>query len=443
MLLGDVGRREQVDSAAAVLAGRTTGIGALGSGLASTASDFLPTIAGALGLTQTTTEDGATALETNLLIPLGANPQRVRLQGLLRKPGLYQPLADTLPVATRGARRSALEEQLRDFDDVRIAVAWNLENRTFGRSFEESRLLADHLLAVQIQRFMATPPLQGRRDAALAAFRAGVSVTAADVDTTRPGCSFPAFGAFQKVAFGCYTATRQTAASAALLTGVKELRAVEDSLREMLSQSGFYDLGVLIDNQPQLSFEVATDIRRDLVGPNQFNATIRYEAGFTNLNGLRRACGSLADTLIAPECLRRYLNDPGTAAAMGRGDRLSLSVAFARRSDHHLELPADSVNLRLDGTWDLVGSFGLGRFVAFDRHDQAVGRIDLLGEYVYHHDDPERLNRFVASATYTQRLSVSLSIAAGFSYANRPEFLGEVDKKVSANFGLRYKFIKD
>jgi len=443
-LLGAAGTREQTDSVEEVLAGRTTGISALGSGLASSVSDFLPTIAGALGLTQTTTEDGATALETNLLVPLGANPQRIRLQGLLRKPGLYQPVADTLPSANRDARRTALEQKLRDFDDVRVAVAWNLENRTFGRSFDEARLLADHLLSAQIAQLNATPALQARRMAALAAFQAAVKVSDDDVDASRPGCARPGFGAFQKVAFGCYTSARQTTANAALITAVRELRAIEDSLRAMLWQSGFFQLGVLIDNQPQLNLEVATDLRRNLVGPNQFNATLRYEAGFTNLNGLRRACrAAAADTLIAPACLRHYLDNPRNAAAMQRGDRFSVSVAFARRGDYHLVLPADSVDLRLDGTWDLSGSLGLGRFVAFDRHDQAVGRIDLLAEYVYHHDDPDRSNRFVATATYTQRLSGSLSVAAGVSYASRPEFLGEVDKKVSANFGLRYKFINN
>src|SRR6185295_7342006 len=116
-----------------------------------------------------------------------------------------------------------------------------------------------------------------------------------------------------------------------------------------------------------------------------------------------------------------------------RGDRFFLAVEYAHRSDYHVALPADLVNLSLAGTWDLTGSFGLGRYVAVNKKGEEVGRIDLEGQYIYHHDDPERENRFVATATYTQRLSGSLLLAAGFSWASQPEFLGAVDKKVSAN----------
>ena len=101
------------------------------------------------------------------------------------------------------------------------------------------------------------------------------------------------------------------------------------------------------------------------------------------------------------------------------------------------------MTLGLEGTWDLIGEFGYGRYVAFNREGEQIGRIDLGAMYVHHEDDPERQNRFVGSATYTQRVSPSLSFAAGVSYASRPEFLDEVERKVTANFGLRYKLLQE
>ena len=116
----DTGAAATLDAA---LGGKTVGIGSLGSGLLSAIGDFLPTLAGALGLTQTTTQDGATSLETNLRLPFGSSLQRVRVQAVLRKPTVYQSLQDSLPAATRTETVDALSKELNDYDDVGVNLA--------------------------------------------------------------------------------------------------------------------------------------------------------------------------------------------------------------------------------------------------------------------------------------------------------------------------------
>jgi hypothetical protein len=436
---------ETAEKNAALVADKSTGIGSLGGGLASAISDFLPMFAGALGLTQTTTEDGGTAFEANPLIPIGANPQRFKLQALLRKPSLYQPLLDALPADTRPAIKDSLTEALADFDDVRLSLSWNLENRTFGRAFDEVRPYYNAYFSEIVRGALRISEPQQRLREALAQLG---TVLGGMGDLTDPAHAADSACADAEVQFEiapmeCFRPAVRDSLEAHVSQGARLVQARATELQAALADQGFYEFADLVNNQPQLSAELAVNVRRDVVGPNQWGLTLRYEGGFTNVNGLRGYCrkSGLSDSTAA--CLRSYLNAPGRRGSIKRGDRFALSVDFTRRSDYAVTLTSGNVALALPGTWDLTSTLDLGRYVAVNDKGEEVGRIDLSSSYIYHHDDPERQNRFVLTGTYTQRLSASLSVAGGISYSNRPEFLGDVDKKVSANFGLRYKFLRD
>src|SRR5689334_9758662 len=87
-ITGGVGQASSTELSAALdqtaeaakdkIASRSAGLPDLRDGLGSALHDFLPKFAGALGLTQTTTEEGAAAFETNLLVPLVSAPQRIK-----------------------------------------------------------------------------------------------------------------------------------------------------------------------------------------------------------------------------------------------------------------------------------------------------------------------------------------------------------------------------
>lgn len=426
----------------AALSVKNNGIASLGNELASAVSDFLPSIAGALGFTQATTENGSASFEKNLLLPFGAKPQRFRLRALLRAPAIYAPLADTLTTLGLNAREEAVGKQLRDYDDARLSLAWNLENGTFGRSFEEFRAAYSHLFDEYVKALNTV-----ERNRAVSTL---TQVLPESVDQIRDdrltdhACIDPIANQEQEnVRLDCLKpGVRQTVITA-LESAARATAQVEANLATDLKAGGFHEFNDLIDNQPQLSLEASTDIRRDLVGPNEFHAAVRYEGGFANVNGLRQYCRSKGPAGLTPDCLRQYLESPGVRPTLQRSDRFYVVAEFSRRSDFTLVVPEDSLRLTAKGTWDLTGTAGFGRYVAFDRSGEGVGRLDLAAEYVHHQDDDLRENRLLITGTYTQRLSGSLSVAAGFSYSNRPEFVGDVDKKVSANFGLRYKLTKE
>jgi hypothetical protein len=423
------------NAAKKALQAKTTGAEAL-EGLGSTTSDFLAPFAAALGVAPTTTESGDVAFERSFSLPTGGAPQKVKVQALLRRPTVYEPLRNLLPEATRETRAAELAKGLADFDDVRLAAAWNLENGSFGRRFgdDERSLYAAYFEAL-FRQHDVSPKRQ-------------LEVLARAVDRHQPDEANPALGADPRcrdaatnvadVPLVCLSAGLRRDLMDGVVAAAEAVRTRELRLRDAFAAGGLHLFVDLLSNQPQLSLEASADLRDDIVGPDEMGAKVRYEVGFSNLNGLRRHCRKrrLAETDTA--CLRSYVDAPGVKESLERGDRFFLSAEFKKRRDYGVALPDDAVTLSLPGTWDFVGGFGLGRYVV--RGDQE-GRLDLTGEWIYHRDDPNRQNRFVASASYTQRITDTLSLAAGVNYSSRPEFLGDVDKKLGAKFGLRYKLV--
>jgi hypothetical protein len=441
---GAEGTEESLRAAAAEVAGKTSGTTALGPGLGSTINDFLPAIAGALGFTPTTTENGAAAFESNLHIPFGASLQKTRLQVVLNEAEVYEPVRGALPEETREERTAALARQLGDFDDVNLSIAWNYENQSFGRTFEQHRQLHAQLLTLESDAFHRQPGvnqaklrLRAETDDAYRALRESIT---ADSLVSGDGCIFVALRVAQ-LPLRCFKPSVRARLDEVISRSMRATVAVEEEFDDQLARTGFYDLPDLVNNQPQFTAQATVNVRQELAGPNELTGSLRYETGFTNLNGLRRACQprGMAITL---DCLQKYARDPGRQASLKRGDRLFVALSYTRRSDYDFELAEDGIAMQLAGTWSFTGEAGLGRYVAFNRDGEQVGRVDLSALYIHHHDDPNRENRFVGSATYTQRINAALSLAAGVSYADKPDFLNEVQRKVTANFGLRYRLIK-
>jgi hypothetical protein len=441
-----VGTEASLEDAKADLAAKPAGTTALGPGLGSAINDFIPVLAGALGFSPTTTEEGAAAFESNVRIPVGSASQKVRMRVVLREAEIYEPLRLALPEATREERTAALSDQLGDFDDVGLNLAWNYESQSFGRSFEAHRSQYDRLLGLESEEFHHRPGVveakRRVRHEADSIYRVvRESITADSLDPAR-GCTFVPIRVAQ-LQLGCFKRSVRDRLEEAIERAMRATVEVEAEFDGQLERTGFYDLPNLVNNQPQLAAQVNVDVRQELVGPNVVTGTVRYETGFINMNGLRRACRQDGQTAITVDCLRGYAKDPARQASLKRGDRFFVALSYGRRSDYAVALEEDGVTLDLDGTWSFSGELGFGRYVAFNRTGDQIGRIDLSALYLHHQDDPNRQNRFVGSATYTQRIAPSLSLAAGVSYASAPEFLGEVEHEVSATFGLRYKLIED
>lgn len=69
-------------------------------------------------------------------------------------------------------------------------------------------------------------------------------------------------------------------------------------------------------------------------------------------------------------------------------------------------------------------------------------RFDLEAKHEDVSGDPMKNDRTIAAATLTQNLIDGNVLSFGVVFASKPEYLGEVDKELSARVGLKYKLNK-
>ncbi|HYX24919.1 MAG TPA: hypothetical protein VFC23_12250, partial [Thermoanaerobaculia bacterium] len=182
---------------------------------------------------------------------------------------------------------------------------------------------------------------------------------------------------------------------------VNGLAALKQKIKDMTTSLRFFDLADLVNNQPQILVSADYRKRNVLVGPNELDAKATYEIGFANVNGLRRYCANAKLAPSNPDCLSRYLADFGPLLASS--PRLAVSAEYSRADPY---------------------------------------RFDLQADYEDFSGDPKLQDRLVATATFTQKMSDNSTASFSFIYASKPEFLGEVDKHLSAHLGLKYKMDK-
>jgi hypothetical protein len=415
------------------LQAKTVGVPVPVPGAATAISDFLPLLAGAFGVKSTSDPDGAMVFEGNLPIPIGVNPQRARIRAVLNRPRLYQPLAELLPADTREATRTSLEQDLGDFDDVALSVALNVESKSFGRSFGNytdlyGAFFQDIWTEAEAQLGEAS---EAQAIVALqrAAKRAGEALVPGDGCNAAAGTDLP---------LRCIAPAERKLIVESLAETAAAGRAMDSAMGERMRRGGFLFFADMINNQPQLNIQGEARIRQDLVGPDEYSVTGRFEMGFVNVNRFRGTCRA-AQRAVNLACLDDYLQQPGTKGSLARGDRVWLSAKWTSRQEVAETLAAQGVTLRLAGSSVFEVAGGLGRYVAVDEQGVETGRVDLSAEYVATTDDAVRNDRFLASLSYTHRVNDNASLLVGLAYANRPEFLTDVDRKVSANFGLRYR----
>jgi hypothetical protein len=96
---------------------------------------------------------------------------------------------------------------------------------------------------------------------------------------------------------------------------------------------------------------------------------------------------------------------------------------------------ADNVSLALpeQDRWEITVAAGRPMGGAND------GRLDFELAYDSNLDgDTTNKERFKASLTYTRRVG-EMDMPFSIVYANKDEFLGEVDHRISINFGLKFR----
>lgn len=381
--------------------------------------DYLAKFFAALGLG--TVEDKADSLILNFntdFIDVGPN-SKVALRSVIREPKLSERIVKALPEANRANLKSALEETLDDFDDVAVEMSWTRGGEGWGRA---EAGLADRLLAEASAK--AEQANEERQEEFLQLLRD----ENLDLDSTFAALNDRSTALATQVAGSIENFAQSLAA---------EQQAIASDLQ---TQIPFF--ARLVDNQPQLNLSASFRSRGELVGPEELSAKLTWEHGLVNANSFRRWSRS-SSCLGLAACLSDYETAVGRS---GKAEpRLTLALEYARVEEFDFQRPTDAVAIHLDSTNKTIGSLTYSRYFGRTPPQRSGERVadqrifcEIRAKYEDVSEDPDRQNRFVASAAFSRRISADLTGGLTFVYANKPEFRGDVDKELSARLGVKF-----
>jgi hypothetical protein len=381
-------------------------LGTPGVGGEGTTKDFVSTLFGALGL-------GTVQQEGEELV-LGFNPSwlelgklQVGIEARVREAEVYEPLRQAFEKAELAEAIDELESDLEDLDDLRISVAWAPETTRWGR--DPSRFV-DFFYHLQ---FYLTESADARETLLFQDLVRRLDERQASFAELTP----------QMEALG------------------REVARTSHEVRRILDRSGFFRLGDLVSNQPQLSFTGSAIVRDDVAGPDELALDLRWEKSFVNANTLLKECGDAAITErserfgnVAPSCFAQYVADH--QRLLDLSPRVALSFEWAETDDFDY---SDQVSLRLLSESKLTvkasGSVNLAPVSQGTRKP----RFELELKYEDVSDQEVRNDeRWIGSLAYSQKVNANATGSFEVVYASKPEFLGDVDQDFGAKFGVRF-----
>lgn len=404
----------------------TTGADLASGNVSSAIRDFLPRIAGAVlrpGL-----EEDRTGLALHFNQHIASATAQFGVE--LNKPGLYAPLLDSVPKSSRDATKDRLEKSLKDQDDLSATVALNWESQRLGRTFAPHRA-AFSLLVAEIAK------AGGVNDILALGSMNELDVTGKVLPARRADPACGGDGNAAHVQLDCYLPAFADSVRSALRTEAEGLLARRELRRGAMANAGLDAISALLNNQPQLNLSASYHYRDNLVGPREVKASLRYESSSRNLNWLGGKCPQLT-----PECFTPLMRDPETRDAIARAARVWFEGSFVYRPAHDIALPAELVALAEKRSFEANFGLGYGQYFGELAEGTSRPRIDMDGSYRHQLTGDVRTNRAIAKIAYTQPLSDALSGVFGVAWANKPEYLGEVQKAVSATLGLTYKLLQ-
>jgi len=229
---------------------------------------------------------------------------------------------------------------------------------------------------------------------------------------------------------------------------IDAILAVRDLERHLMASwknartDGHLDkLGDLLANESQLFLSAGYRWRDPLVGSDVVSGKLTFEYGFTNLSAFRRQAGTRCQTdSPSAECLNTYREWVGKrdAANIPASDRIALSLEYQENRGYTLTLPDYATTYTSATSHSLIGTFRYGRNLLAGGAKSPL-RVDISASYQDVSGDPQRNNRFVATATFTVRVSDGFQVPVGVVYANKTEYLGQPDKPVSAHLGILFR----
>jgi len=406
------------------------------NGLSSSVKDFLPLLrfSGVLGDFTKNDDTGVITVALNTPL-LGSKDPAFQAKALIEtKPKLFGPLRQGLPAD----KRDDIEKTLLDVtnrQNVTLQLAYNITNRSLGRSFEQYQSFVDNV-------FRAIHPLILPAETLANALLEELSEI-----VTRPRAGAPETDRhnFAETLMEDLPAEKRARVETALAVGrAAGALKLHATFAETVRKSGLDVLGQLINNQPQLHFTWSKAFRDPLYGPNAFSGRVSYERGIGNsLNELRsRAAGKCDDDAAtdAAGCLAAltaFTGRTATRAAIKAGTRLAVFAEFTKVDAYAEVIDDHNVYVGFDEGTSWSAGIDFGRLVGVDDDGTASARVD--GSFRYEKPANEILGneRAVASLTLTKKFG-DISVPFGIVYANKPEFLKGVDHELSAHLGVKF-----
>jgi hypothetical protein len=408
---------------------------------ASSLTSFLPRIVTALGFGDLSEEEGSQTLKFNLSpAPEGdKKPEQVTFELIRRDAEPLEAMIKAIPEAIRAERKTTLEEQVEDFDDVEGKVSVNFEGALggwrIGRSFGLYEDLTDQVFTYFAPGNVNEPVqdlillFDSLRQSGRFQEQEGLLDLGGNVGQAR-------------TEHPDETKELEAAVIASATNEWDNAEAFQNTLRD----GGYFRLADLIHNQPQIHVLVRYRERDDRVGPSEWGLEATYEQGFGNINGLDDECtGDLFAPRVAASgdpvpCYQSYLDN--RKGRIKSANRLSFSLGYAEADDLRFELPDDGFVFSLDEVRKTLGSAAYGRSLTVDAKGNDTSRLDVEAKYEDVSGDPMRNNRFVATTTFTQNLFDGNVVSLSVVYASEPEYRGEVDEELSARAGIKVKIDK-
>jgi hypothetical protein len=154
-----------------------------------------------------------------------------------------------------------------------------------------------------------------------------------------------------------------------------------------------------------------------------------------SLNDATKDCGGDWSTEGCLKAYKEYVDK--NEKAIEKGTRFSISGEYVDADGETIDTEIQGINpIVSKSARKLVLSLGWSRKLNFS--DSEPIKLDLVASYESVSDDPKRQDRGVATLTFTRKVG-DMEIPFGIVYANHSEFLGDVDSRLSAHLGIRFK----
>jgi hypothetical protein len=402
-----------------------------GTGTASTLTDFAQ-LFDVLGLLSADGAEGNLLnFDLNFLLPFQKNLETNNSQLKLlvnTQPEPLGALVESFEESIREARKAELQKDIPTFGDQEYKFSWSLVTNRFGRDFSRLRKLIGPVYDGAAVAARAKAGLTNREQLAFM----NLIGTQLGGDLASAGTKL----------IGTYEEPLKSQLVKATLEAGKARGEMTRAFDGEIATLGLDRLAELVEQQDQLLLSASHKARDDVVGPDETSVGVTWEFTGNNLWGFLSDDGKV--------CTDKHAVETGGAAydacvkALGKyleNDfqhqwRFKLEAAYKRVDAVTYSYPDYDVALALPKNKRVEVTFGAGREFSGARD---LGRLDFELSYDSNVDnDTTNKDRLKATVTLTKRVG-DLDVPFSLVYANKNEYLGEVDHQIGMHVGVKFR----